>query len=242
MVRTFVVYESADLQKSQDWQAGCRSPGYSAHCGQLPKSNSCTQWSSNNIANTKAPNPTEIAPSSQTPPHTAVLLLQSPASAMQASEDGFAARAAKLFGSLEGHGAPAGGWSLNTQQGFAAGAEDQDSSADEADDVEAGPQSLPGAAGSDEDEDEYKVCMGLGCGCGVAACARCAGPPSAHVPGVKMAQQVQDRLQHTCNTSSSSSMHSMCMSQQKPRRQPHFDAADAATAAGQGQPGLLCCL
>lgn len=76
---------------------------------------------------------------------------------MQTSEDGFAARAAKLFGSLEGHGAPAGGWCLNTQQGFAAGAEDQDSSADEADDVEAGPQSLPGAAGSDEDEDEYKV-------------------------------------------------------------------------------------
>jgi len=68
------------------------------------------------------------------------------------ASDEFAARAAKLFGTLDNQGA-AGGWHLNTQQGFAAGAEDQDSSEDE----EAGPQSLPGAAGSDEDEDEYKV-------------------------------------------------------------------------------------
>lgn len=82
------------------------------------------------------------------------------------SSDDFAARAAKLFGSLEAvagaataaatspAGAGAGtAWHLNTQQGFAAGAEDQDSS----EDPDAGPQSLPGAAGSDDDEDEYKV-------------------------------------------------------------------------------------
>lgn len=69
------------------------------------------------------------------------------------ASDDFASRAAKLFGSLEHHGATGGAWNLNTQQGFAAGAEDQDSS----EDGEAGPQSLPGAAGSDEDEDEYKV-------------------------------------------------------------------------------------
>jgi hypothetical protein len=69
------------------------------------------------------------------------------------ASDDFASRAAKLFGSLESHGATGGAWNLNTQQGFAAGAEDQDSS----EDGEAGPQSLPGAAGSDEDEDEYKV-------------------------------------------------------------------------------------
>jgi hypothetical protein len=69
------------------------------------------------------------------------------------ASDDFASRAAKLFGSLESHGAIGGVWNLNTQQGFAAGAEDQDSS----EDGEAGPQSLPGAAGSDEDEDDYKV-------------------------------------------------------------------------------------
>lgn len=78
---------------------------------------------------------------------------------MQASDE-FVARAAKLFGSLETQGAAAGGWSLNTQQGFAAGAEDQDSSADEGD-GDGGPVSLPGAAGSDEDEDEYKVRPGI---------------------------------------------------------------------------------
>lgn len=83
------------------------------------------------------------------------------------SADDFAARAAKLFGALGGPEAPSttaagagsgggaanGGWHLNTQQGFAAGSEDQDSS----EDPDAGPRSLPGAAGSDEDEDEYKV-------------------------------------------------------------------------------------
>ena len=71
------------------------------------------------------------------------------------ASDEFAARAEKLFGAL-GAQEPAGGWHLNTQQGFAAGAEDRDSSEDEGA-GDAGPQSLPGAAGSDEDEDEYKV-------------------------------------------------------------------------------------
>lgn len=72
--------------------------------------------------------------------------------------DGFAARAARLFGALE---EPATGiWQLNTQQGFAAGAEKEDSSEEEEEHEGAEPQSRPylQAAGSDdEDENEYKV-------------------------------------------------------------------------------------
>jgi hypothetical protein len=102
----------------------------------------------------------------------------------------FASRAAKLLGSLESHGATGGAWNLNTQQGFAAGAEDQDSS----EDGEAGPQSLPGAAGSDEDEDEYKVMRFIGPVTISSPCMRlskhsasmCAGlpgrPADSHIP------------------------------------------------------------
>jgi hypothetical protein len=58
---------------------------------------------------------------------------------MAAADDGFAAKAKSIFSGL----GDAGGWQLNTAQGFRPGAEERDSSEEE--DEAAAPQSLPGA-------------------------------------------------------------------------------------------------
>eukprot|EP00775_Hariotina_reticulata_P001090 gene1090-1426_t len=73
-----------------------------------------------------------------------------------AKPDGFAARAASIFGALGGASGAPSVWQLDTQQGFNPGAEDAldggDTSEEEGDDPV--PKSLPGAAGSDDEEAE----------------------------------------------------------------------------------------
>jgi hypothetical protein len=58
---------------------------------------------------------------------------------MDAADESFAAKSKSIFGGL----GDAGGWQLNTAQGFRPGAEERDSSEEE--EEAAAPQSLPGA-------------------------------------------------------------------------------------------------
>lgn len=147
------------------------------------------------------------------------------------ASDEFAARAAKLFGSLDTQVAAAtaggggGAWQLNTQQGFAAGAEDLDSSEDagDAEDAEGGrfPQSLPGAAGSDEDEDEYKVrCFQLD------ACMQACD------------LSVEGSL-NVCFTSRACSVHASAFHPLSPLPTNKHTTATTCSQTGQGQPAVL---